>query len=80
MVFTDFESCTKPVSTHPGSMEEGEGGLTRGTCFVARGLKVVAVAGLLWISWCALGAAGFRVFFRFFFVFFSSNARGLLQA
>ena len=40
-------------------MEAGEYGLTRGTCFVARRLEVVAVAGLLWISWCALGRAGF---------------------
>ena len=28
---------------------------------VARRPEVVAVAGLLWISWCVLGAAGFRV-------------------
>ena len=48
-------------------MEAGEYGLTRGTCFVARRLEVVAVAGLLRISWCVLGAAGFRVLFRFFF-------------
>ena len=41
------ESCTKPISTNPGSMEAGEYGLTRGTCFVARRLEVVAVAGLL---------------------------------
>ena len=46
------------------SMEAGEYGLTRGTCFVARRLEVVAVAGLLWISWCVLGAAKlFSVFF-----------------
>ena len=44
--------------TNPGSMEAGEYGLTRGTCFVARRLEVVAVAGMLWISWCALGGAG----------------------
>ena len=48
-------------------MEAGEYGLTRGTCFVARRLEVVAVAGLLWISWYVLGAAGFRAFFQFFF-------------
>ena len=50
-------------------MEACEYGLTRGTCFVARHLEVVAVAGLLWISWCVLGAAGFIFvfFFRFFF-------------
>ena len=57
-------------------MDAGEYGPTRGTCFVAGRLELVAVAGLLWISWCALGAARFRVFF---FVFFSSNAQGLLQ-
>ena len=55
-------------------MEAGEYGLTRGTCFVARRLEVVAVAGLLWISWCVLGAAGF---ISCFFLF--SNAHGLLQ-
>ena len=32
-------------------MEAGEYGLSRGTCFVARRLDVVAVAELLWISW-----------------------------
>ena len=59
VVFTDCESCTRPISTNLGSMEAGECGLTRGTCFVARCLEVVAVDGLLWISWCALGGAGF---------------------
>ena len=33
--------------------------------FVARRLEVAAVAGLLWILWCVLGAAGYR-FFPFF--------------
>ena len=51
-------------------MEAGEYGLTRGTCFVAHRLEVVAVAGYLWISWCVLGAAGFIACF-FFLVFFS---------
>ena len=51
--------------TNPGSMEAGEYGLTRGTCFFARCLEVVAVAGLLWISWCVLGGTDFfPVFFR----------------
>ena len=63
---TDCESCARPISTNPGSMEAGEHGLTRGTCFVARRLEVVAIAGLLWISWCVLGAAGYRFFFVFF--------------
>ena len=39
-------------------MEAGEHRLTRGTCFVVIRLDVVAVAGLLWISWCVLDAAG----------------------
>ena len=59
-------------------MKAGEYGLTRGTCFFARRLEVVAVAGLMSILWCVLGGAGFFdfLFFRFFF---SSNAHGLLQ-
>ena len=57
-----------PTSTNPGSMEAGEYRLTRGTCFVASRLEVVAVAGLLWIPWCVLGGAFFFVFlFRFCF-------------
>ena len=48
-------------------MEAGEYALTRGTCFVARHLEVVAVAGLLWISWWILGAAEFRLFLLFVF-------------
>ena len=47
-------------------MEAGEYGLTRGTCFVARHLEVVADAGLLWISWCVLG--GGTDFFVLFFL------------
>ena len=49
VVFTDCESCTRPISTNPGYMEAGEDGRTRGTCSVARRPEVVAVAGLLWI-------------------------------
>ena len=51
-------------------MEAGEYGLARGTCFVARCLELVAVAGLLWILWCVLGAADLFVFsfFDFFFL------------
>ena len=60
-------------------MEAGEYGLTRGTCFVARRIEVVAVAGMLWISWCVLGAAGFIRAFFFCRFFFSSNAHGLLR-
>ena len=64
--FSDRENCAKPISTNPGSMEAGENGLTRGTCFVTRRLEVVAVTGMLWISSCILGAAGFRVCVFFF--------------
>ena len=60
--------------TNPGSMEAGEYGLTRGTCFVARRLEVVAVAGLLWISWCVSGGADLFFVFLFLFFFISSNA------
>ena len=56
VVFTDCESCTRPIFTNPGSMEAGEYGPTRGTCFVARRLEVVAVAGLL----RSPGYCGFR--------------------
>ena len=52
VLFTDCESCTRPISTNPVSMEAGEYGLTRGACFFARRLEVVAVAGLLRLSWC----------------------------
>ena len=76
-VFTDCESCTRPISTKPGSMEASEYGLTRGTCFVARRLEVVAVAGLVWISWCVLDAAEFVVF-CFPICFLSSNAYDLV--
>ena len=63
------ENCVRPIPTNQGSMEAGVYGRTRGTCFVARRLEVVAVAGLLWISLCVLCAAGFRVIvFRFIFL------------
>ena len=68
VVLTDCESCTRPISTNPGSTEAGEYGLTRGTCFFARRLEVVAVAGLMWVSWCVFGGAGFfRAFHEFAF-------------
>ena len=47
VVFSDCESCTKSIAINYGSMETGEYGLTRGTCFVERRFEVVAVAGLL---------------------------------
>ena len=79
VILTDCESCTRPISTISGSIEAGKNGLTRGTCFFARCLEVVAVAGLLWLSWCVFGGAGFFSLFIFFRFFFSSNAYGLLQ-
>ena len=69
VVFTDFESCTRPISTNPASMEAGEYGLTRGTWFFR--LEVVTVAGLMWVSWCVFGGAGF---FRAFHDFAFSNS------
>ena len=70
VVLTDCKSCTTPISTNPGSMESGDYGLTRGTRSIACRLELHAVAGLLWISWCALGGADFSVLFflRFFFL------------
>ena len=61
VVFTDCDSCTRPISTNPVSMEAGEYGLTRGTWVFARLLEVVAVAGRLWIQSCLLGWADFFV-------------------
>ena len=48
-------------------MEASKYGLTRGTYFFARCLEVVAVAGLLRLSWCVLGGVDFFVFFFDFF-------------
>ena len=75
VVSTDGESCVRPISTNPGSMEAREYGLTRGTIFVASRLEVVAVTEMLWLSWLILGAAGFRVFNDF--AFSNSCARPL---
>ena len=54
-------------------MEAGEYCLTCVTCFLACRLKLDAVAGLLWISWCVLGGGSgfFCVCVCFFFRFFS---------
>ena len=79
VVFTDCASCTRLISTNPGSMEAEEYGLTRGTCFLACRLELDAVAGLLWVSWCDLGGADFFSVYFFFDFDFSSNAHGLLQ-
>ena len=57
--------------TRVNDMKADEYGLTRGTCFVARRLGVVAIAGILRISWCVLGGAGF---FRVFQAFTFSNS------
>ena len=64
VVFTNCESCTRPISTNPGFMEAGEYGLTRGARFVAVCLKVVAVARLVWVSWCVLVGGDFFLLFR----------------
>ena len=64
VVFTDYESCTSPISTNSVSMEAGEYGLTRGARFVALCLEVVAVARLMWVSWRVFGGAIFFSFFR----------------
>ena len=64
------------ISTNTGSMEEAcEYRLPRGTCFVARHLKLVAVAGRLWISCCVSGGADFFSFFYnfYFFVFLRTH-------
>ena len=73
VVFTDCESCTRPISTHPGSIEAGDHGLTRGTRFTTCRIKVVAVAGLLWLSWCVFAVRADII------DLYSSNAHGLLQ-
>ena len=57
-------------STNPRSMEEEcEYGLPSGTCFTARSLEVVAVAGLLWTYFVVffLVSGGISFFFRFLY-------------
>ena len=56
-------------------MKAGKDGLTRGTFFFARHLGVVAVAWLLWMSWCVLIVVGLC----FLHSFLTSNLHGLLQ-
>ena len=70
---TNCESCTRPIFTTPRSMGADEYMPEGRTCFIARLFEMVAIARLLWISWCVLGAAGFHGF-PFF-----SNTHGLLQ-
>ena len=43
VVFTDCQSCTRPIYTHPGSMEAGEHGPTCGTWVFTHRLEVLAV-------------------------------------
>ena len=50
------------------SIEAGEYGVNRISCFVASFLEVIAVAGLLLISWCVWVR---RIFSRFFSICFS---------
>ena len=47
--FTGCESCARPIFTNPESMGACNYRLTRGSCFVARHLEVVADAELRWI-------------------------------
>ena len=54
-------------------MEVGEYGPTRGACFVVHRLEVVAVLGLLWISWCVLGGVDFLVFLFSIFFFLRTH-------
>lgn len=57
----------------PGSIEAGQHKLTPGTGLVARRLEVADIAGLLWLSWCVLSAAGFEIIGL---ALFTSNAHG----
>ena len=73
-VLSDCEYCTRSISLSSEFIEAGDYWLTRGTCFVARRLEVVAVTGMLWISLCVLGVADFYYAFLFFyFVFFRAH-------
>ena len=47
----DCDISTIPMSTNPGLMKGSMYALTRETCFVARRLEVIAVAGPQWTSW-----------------------------
>ena len=56
-------------------MEAGEYGRKRGTWFFARRLEVVAVAGLMWVSWCVFGGAGSFLVFQVTTFFLQTRAR-----
>ena len=59
--------------------EPREYGLPRATCFVARRLELVAVAGRLWIRGVFWVGRIFFGVFLFLFLRVSSNAHSLLQ-
>ena len=64
VVFAECKSCTMPVSTNPGSTEEGEYGLTRGTWFsrtVSRWSRSPGWCGSRGVFWVG------RCFFPYFF-------------
>ena len=65
---TDFESCTMPISTNPGSMEAGECGRTRRTCFIARRLEVVSSPGCCGFRGVFWVRRDFSFFFSFLFL------------
>ena len=65
----------RPISTNTGPMEADDYGLTPGTFFITCRLEVVAVAVLLWLSWCIFGGAGFFLVFAVITFFFNFRAR-----
>ena len=67
VVLTGCESCTRPTVTNPGSMEAGECVLTRGTCFAARRLELVAVAAVNFVVCFRWGDFFLRAFHEFVF-------------
>ena len=65
VVFTDCESCARPISTNPVSMEAGECGLTRGAWVFARrwSRSPAAVDSVVCFPWGGF----FRAFHEFAF-------------
>ena len=75
VIFTDCDSCTRPISTNSVSVEAGEHGLRRGKCFVrasSRGGRVRPAAATFAVrsGWRGL----FCFFFRLFFCFLMRTA------